>query len=104
MEEFPAGRGGSLAGPAGAEEPIRNRPTFRQHSADAAAGQVRNPSISRGEVKAFLDGLRVTRTAAERLQLRASGAHEPAAGGPGRHEQALLVAIDALTKKVARSR
>ena len=59
----PAGQGGSLAGPAGAEEPIRNMAdarrrtikavyedprTFRQHSADA---QVRDPSISTEEVK-----------------------------------------------------
>ena len=40
--------------------------------------QVRDPSISREEVKAFLDGLRVNQ---ENLQqLCASGAHEPAAG------------------------
>ena len=71
-----SGRGGSLAGPAGAEEPIRNmadarRRTIKAVYEDPRAGfgsiaqtlqqaQVRDPSISKKEVKAFLDGLRVT--------------------------------------------
>ena len=55
---------------------------FWQHCADAAAGPGARPQHLQKKVKAFLD-----RVAAERLQqLRASGAHEPAAGGPGRHE------------------
>ena len=71
----PAGRGGSLAGPARAEEAIRNMADARRRTIKAVyedprtgfgsiaqtlqQAQVRDPSISRGEVKAFLDGLRV---------------------------------------------
>ena len=124
----PAGRDGSLAGPAGteeAEEAIRNmanarRETikarlrgsphrFRQHSADAAAGPGARPSISRGEVKAFLDGLRVNQDRPQRgnsfvplepmNQLQVDLADMRAFGG--KPYPFMLVAIDALTKKVA---
>ena len=78
----PAGRGGSLAGPAGAEEPKRNmadarRQTIKAVYEDPRTGfgsiaqtlrqaQVRDPSISREEVKAFLDGLRVNQDRPQR--------------------------------------
>ena len=77
----PAGRGGSLAGPAGAEESIRNmdarRRTIKAVCEDPCTGfgsiaqtlqqaQVRDSSISRGEVKAFLDGLRVNQDRPQR--------------------------------------
>ena len=96
----PAGQGGSLAGPAQAEEPIRNMADARRQTIlavyeDPRTGfgsiaqtlqqaQVRDPSISREEVKAFLDSLRDRPQRG--YQLRACGAHEPAAGGPNRHE------------------
>ena len=67
----PSGRGGSLAGPAGAEEPIRNMADARRRTIKAVyedphtgfgsiaqtlqQAQVRDPSIFREEVRAFLD-------------------------------------------------
>ena len=97
----PAGRGGRLAGPAKAEEAIRNmadarirtikgvyedpRTGFGSIAQTLQQAQARDPSISREEVKAFLDGLRVNQDR-RREATTASGAHEPAAGGPGRHE------------------
>ena len=57
------GQGGSLAGPAGAEEPIRNMADARRRTIKAVAHR---PSISREEVKAFLDGLRVKQDWAQR--------------------------------------
>ena len=78
----PAGRGGSLAGPAGTEEAIRNMADARRRTIKAVCedprtgfgsiaqtlqqAQVRDPSISRGEVKAFLDGLRVNQDRPQR--------------------------------------
>ena len=93
-------------GLAGAEEAIRNMADARRRTIKAVyedprtgfgsiaqtlqQAQVRNPSISREEVKAFL--------AAERLDL----AEMKAFGG--KPYPFMLVAIDALTKKVARPR
>ena len=71
--------------------------------------QVRDPSISRGEVKAFLDGLRVNQDRPQRgynfvplepmNQLQVDLADMRAFGG--KPYPFMLVAIDALTKKVA---
>ena len=72
--------------------------------------QVRDPSISRGEVKAFLDGLRVNQDWPQRgynsfvplepmSQLQVDLADMKAFGG--KPYPFMLVAIDALTKKVA---
>ena len=61
---------------------------FRQHSADAAAGPGARPQhLQRGGEGVSGRPPGEPGPAAERLQqLRVSGAHEPAAGGPGRHE------------------
>ena len=120
----PAGRGGSL--PAGAEEAIRNMADARRRTIKAVyedprtgfgsiaqtlqQAQVRDPSISREEVKAFLDGLRVSQDRPQRgynsfvplepmNQLQVDLADMKAFGG--KPYPFMLVAIDALTKKVA---
>ena len=82
----PAGRGGSLAGLAGAEEAIRNMADARRRTIKAVyedprtgfgsiaqtlqQAQVRDPSISREEVKAFLDGLRLNQDRLQQLRAR----------------------------------
>ena len=120
-----AGRGGSLAGPAGAEEAIRNMADARRRTIKAVyedprtgfgsiaqtlqQAQVRDPSISREEVKAFLDGLRVNQDRPQRgynsfvplepmNQLQVDLADTKAFGGK---PYPFMLAIDALTKKVA---
>ena len=78
----PAGQGGSLAGPARGEESVRNMADARRRTIKAVyedprtgfgsiaqtlqQAQVRDPSVSRGEVKAFLDGLRVNQDRPQR--------------------------------------
>ena len=75
----PAGQGGSLADSAGAEESIRNMADARRRTVykDPRTGfgsiaqtlqqaQARDSSISRGEVKAVLDGLRVNQDRPQR--------------------------------------
>ena len=78
----PAGQGGSLAGPAGAEEAIRNMADARRRTIKAVyknprtgfgsiaqtlqQAQVRDPSISREKVKAFLDGLPINQDRPQR--------------------------------------
>ena len=119
----PAGRRGSLAGPAGAEESIRNMADARRRTIKAVyedprtgfgsiaqtlqQAQVRDPSISREEVKAFLDGLRVNQDPQRGYsfvplepmnQLQVDLADMKAFGG--KPYPFMLVAIDALTKKV----
>ena len=115
-----------MAGPAGAEEPIRNMADARRRTIKAVyedprtgfgsiaqtlqQAQVRDPSISRGEVKAFLDGLRLNQDRPQRgynsfvplepmNQLQVDLADMKAFGG--KPYPFMLVAIDALTKKVA---
>ena len=74
----PATQGGSLAGPAEAEEPIRNMADARRRTIKAVykdpapvlaalqQAQAHNPSISKEEVKVFLDALRVNQDRPQR--------------------------------------